>query len=628
MIPYNPSSFNSNKTILEQILELKNWLKDHPQYKIYCSSENGATLQHTYTLSNVYDNTDMDAGDVVLFANGTIASVYSVDRDNNEFNVVGLQSIVGPQGPAGPSGYSLRVCSENYVDDSTAYSRVNLEPSHGVRTGDTILFANGYVGIMTTMSGLSFYVGNSTISTEGPQGPQGPQGPEGPEGPQGPTGPTGVSITNVAIDGNSHLIVTLSNGNTIDAGSVSSGVNVFEVASTSGYLTPSDLVKCASEDCILVYDKKFYFRDRNHDTYYYFSPIISGNTDITSCLRFQVQKGSGNYTSTTINHKLDGTKITSSGATNGQVLQADGNGGASWQNAGGGANVVTLNALSGTLTNDEYNTLLNENSIIDYYVTNHKLYVKKQETSTEMRFDYLDQYDYISRYTINKSTKAYSHSYLKLTYTGISSGTATSGQVLQADGNGNASWQTPSGSGPEIVTISGDSGTLSAEDRVKVQNDNTIIYNSTYRKYYKKAQDYTGINVVWYNNVMNDSSAISSETIGITYTTGAWTRTTKSIGSQKYLHCMYLTGSSPYTRLTLNIYTDDSTAYTTSTLLTKLNSLVGLNKVIQANGITDEYPVFGLKLVDASNMQALCITGTTAGFNNLPSLTIDSDVIM
>ena len=32
MIPYNPSSFDTNKTLLENILELKKWLQAHPCY--------------------------------------------------------------------------------------------------------------------------------------------------------------------------------------------------------------------------------------------------------------------------------------------------------------------------------------------------------------------------------------------------------------------------------------------------------------------------------------------------------------------------------------------------------------------------------------------------------------------
>jgi len=79
------------------------------------------------------------------------------------------------------------------------------------------------------------YLGGS--GTPGPQGPIGPSGPAGPQGPQGekgdtgatgpqgpigltgPIGPAGVSILGVVIE-NGELIVLLSNGNSVNAGSV------------------------------------------------------------------------------------------------------------------------------------------------------------------------------------------------------------------------------------------------------------------------------------------------------------------------------------------------------------------------------------------------------------------------
>lgn len=47
------------------------------------------------------------------------------------------------------------------------------------------------------------------------------EGPQGEQGPQGPQGNAGVSVTNVSVNASNHLIVTLSNGQTIDAGEIS-----------------------------------------------------------------------------------------------------------------------------------------------------------------------------------------------------------------------------------------------------------------------------------------------------------------------------------------------------------------------------------------------------------------------
>jgi hypothetical protein len=52
---------------------------------------------------------------------------------------------------------------------------------------------------------------------------RGPQGLQGPEGPEGNRGMSGVSVSNVVIDENNHLIVTLSNNQTIDAGELPAG---------------------------------------------------------------------------------------------------------------------------------------------------------------------------------------------------------------------------------------------------------------------------------------------------------------------------------------------------------------------------------------------------------------------
>jgi len=57
-------------------------------------------------------------------------------------------------------------------------------------------------------------------------GPAGVQGPAGAQGPAGPAGVAGANITGASIDINGHLILTLSNGRTIDAGSVSTAPNL------------------------------------------------------------------------------------------------------------------------------------------------------------------------------------------------------------------------------------------------------------------------------------------------------------------------------------------------------------------------------------------------------------------
>jgi serine protease Do len=56
-------------------------------------------------------------------------------------------------------------------------------------------------------------------------GPAGVQGPTGQQGPPGPAGVAGVGITGASVNSAGHLVLTLSNGQSIDAGAVSTAQN-------------------------------------------------------------------------------------------------------------------------------------------------------------------------------------------------------------------------------------------------------------------------------------------------------------------------------------------------------------------------------------------------------------------
>ncbi len=57
-------------------------------------------------------------------------------------------------------------------------------------------------------------------NVEGPQGPTGPQGPQGPQGVQGPAGESGTGISSASVNDAGELILTLTDGQTVNAGSV------------------------------------------------------------------------------------------------------------------------------------------------------------------------------------------------------------------------------------------------------------------------------------------------------------------------------------------------------------------------------------------------------------------------
>ena len=470
MIPYNPSSFNSNKTILEQILELKNWLKDHPQYEVYYCNDNASLYPfvNTFSLANVPDNTNMDIGDLVVCNNAAYCTVISIDRDNGLFTAGYGVSFKGDTGAAGQQGYSLRVSSENYVDDVTAYHRNSLEPSHGTRENDTILFANGYVGIVTSLgAGATYYVTNRTVSFVGPQGPQGPTGPTGATGPQGPTGPAGadgndgVSITNVTIDGNSHLIVTLSDGNTIDAGSVasslegadiqstgatagqvltadgsngaswqtpqSSGIEVVTITSNTGTFSNDDFNKIANKDAVIKWDNGTFvtllYKIRSSDSYIYYSTYQYNNQQNLSIGYYcTIEISTKAYTCDLKINIIKKDNINSETATNGQVLTANGNGGASWKNAGGGStlNVYNFSKQLNTDANRKqlYNIIDNAKSI---------KYIEDDDGKTYNIHAGLNQFRIIG-------FDAFASGVTKYVYILNKTGTSTSGTAYNADG--------------------------------------------------------------------------------------------------------------------------------------------------------------------------------------------------
>lgn len=60
------------------------------------------------------------------------------------------------------------------------------------------------------------------MGLQGPQGPMGPRGPKGDLGPQGEPGEAGVGVVDASVDFDKHLVLTLSNGDEIDAGSMES----------------------------------------------------------------------------------------------------------------------------------------------------------------------------------------------------------------------------------------------------------------------------------------------------------------------------------------------------------------------------------------------------------------------
>ena len=193
-----------------------------------------------------------------------------------------------------------------------------------------------------------------------------PAGPQGIQGPAGADGADGVSVTNAEIDASGHLILTLSNGNTIDAGAtglqtVTAG-DIDSETATQYELLKADGNGGASWGRATAGD----IADNNQvgqylgSTGYGFSAwkkleiagvlVTSGGATAGQVL---TADGSDKASWQTIPTQTpEGTAIKSTGETSGKVLTADGSGGASWQTAGGGgkyAHFISIVVGSGTL---------------------------------------------------------------------------------------------------------------------------------------------------------------------------------------------------------------------------------------------------------------------------------------
>lgn len=324
MIPYNPSSFDRNKTILEQILELQKWLKEHPSYKVY------STYVHYYPAQNrdiwfneINGDTDfidsIAIGDIVVWGDGYYSSVEAVsidpdDRDNSYVTIaIPVTSLIGPQGPAGTSVTNATVTAGYlalYLSDG---SQINC----------------GYV-----------------------------KGADGTNGTNGTNGVDGAYVSTATVDGNGDLQITIydpatSTSSTINAGHVvgpaGSGIQIVALTSTSGTLSADDLSKVTgTDDCIITYTNAgstlVFKRSIIDSSNAYFTNVVVDND--TYYLYCEVDVTTGAYNLGTDQLPIKASNVNSETATNGQVLTADGSGGASWQNAGGGGSTKYLHKIT------------------------------------------------------------------------------------------------------------------------------------------------------------------------------------------------------------------------------------------------------------------------------------------
>jgi hypothetical protein len=144
----------------------------------------------------------------VEFVEEQIAAIELKEGPQGPPGEPGRMGLQGPEGPEGPQGLPGKDGQDGKAFTYDMFTQEQLEDLRGPAGKD------GQDGAAFTYD---------MFTEEQLEALRGPQGLQGPEGPEGNRGMSGVSVSNVVIDENNHLIVTLSNNQTIDAGELPAG---------------------------------------------------------------------------------------------------------------------------------------------------------------------------------------------------------------------------------------------------------------------------------------------------------------------------------------------------------------------------------------------------------------------
>ena len=120
------------------------------------------------------------------------------------------------------SGYNLSKINSNFAAISEALADALSRSGDTPNTMNADFDMNSYDLLNGGIAHFEqvFVDGIDVEDITGVEGPPGPQGNTGATGPTGPAGADGVDVTNAAVNGSNHLIITLSDASTIDAGYV------------------------------------------------------------------------------------------------------------------------------------------------------------------------------------------------------------------------------------------------------------------------------------------------------------------------------------------------------------------------------------------------------------------------
>ena len=361
-LPYNPSSFATNKTILEAIEELKQYLIQNPLTSIFGTTGSWTLLTiPKYAILNPA-NRDIEVGDILL-SDGQYGVITVVNEDDVEIydwipfsttsNITNVvldddvsdQEVIDPvspftawiyrYNPRGATGYrrgkkyNLIFTFNNPQETPSTWTYTIALPIQSII--NAIWYYTESDGSKTIYTDIT-KEDNTFVETSF----------NIPKGADGNDGADGVSVVGATIDGSNHLILTLSDGNTIDAGALPTPneyTHTVAISTISGTFSDSDFAKLGYGDSTIIYTDA-----------YSVSTVYKLKLETPSILEFEcidatsknnlklidVNKITKAYSMTSV-AMIKSSTFDSGTATSGKVLTANGSGGCSWETAGGGS---------------------------------------------------------------------------------------------------------------------------------------------------------------------------------------------------------------------------------------------------------------------------------------------------
>ena len=105
MIGYTISSLNSNQSILEKLVKLEKYLRDHPFLNLLITTTTISSSVVARAVIVNASNITISIDDLILDATGKVYAVTSADDTNAYVDYANPVSFpAGPQGPQGPAG--------------------------------------------------------------------------------------------------------------------------------------------------------------------------------------------------------------------------------------------------------------------------------------------------------------------------------------------------------------------------------------------------------------------------------------------------------------------------------------------------------------------------------------------